>query len=311
MPYSKKVLFFLLIFFFAAASQVAAAGMPRAVAVFYPLYIHALNVAGDRFEVDVLLPPGAAIHDFAPKPSDISKIAAAAVVIKNGAGLDDFVDKMAKGSGGAAAIVDSSYGVELIDGGCDCARKESGDSHAEAAHAAAHSADPHTWLSLENAVAQVANIAEGLSKADPKNAAYYGENARAYSEKLRTLKKNAASRLAPFRGRKFMVYHGPFSYFAREFGLVQYSIADSAGNAPSPSKIAAVYDTIKKDRITFLVSEPAYQNRQVQSLAEELGLAVIELDPVESYPSGTSPGADYFIDRMKTNIEKLAAAFEK
>ena len=85
----------------------------------------------------------------------------------------------------------------------------------------------------------------------------------------------------------------------------------TSGRLSDPAKIGAVYDIIKKEKIGFLVSEPAYQNKQIQSIADELKLYVIELDPIESYPAGAAFSNDYFTQRMKSNVEKLAAALEK
>jgi manganese/iron transport system substrate-binding protein len=40
--------------------------------------------------------------------------------------------------------------------------------------------NPHAWMSLENAMIYVDNIAKALSAADPANAAAYAANATAY-----------------------------------------------------------------------------------------------------------------------------------
>jgi zinc transport system substrate-binding protein len=41
------------------------------VATLFPLYDFARNIAGDRADVRLLLPPGSEPHSFEPKPADI------------------------------------------------------------------------------------------------------------------------------------------------------------------------------------------------------------------------------------------------
>jgi zinc/manganese transport system substrate-binding protein len=280
------------------------------IASFYPLYVHAINIAGDKLKVDVLLPPGAGIHDFNCKPSDIKKISDAGLLLLNGAGLDDFALKIAENYRHAGLkTADVSYGVELISaaGGEACAGHDHGNAHE--GHAAL--SDPHTWLSLKNAAVQVNNIAGALSGIDPENAPYYRANADAYLIKLAELDKAAAEKLSPHKGLKFIVFHGSFAYLARDYGMVQDSIADSFGNAPKPSKIKAIYDIIKKENIKFLVSEPGFQNKEIRALCEQYVLDNIELDPMGSYAPAPENARDHYIRTMKNNIEKLSAAFEK
>jgi len=304
------VIILTLLFLFPSAPERAEAAGKSVIVSFYPLFIHTLNVAGDKMKVDILLPPGVSVHDFNCKPSDIKKIADADLLLVNGAGLDDFALKIAENyRQSGLKTADASYGVELISaaGGEVCA----GHDHAGHAHEGnAGLSDPHTWLSPKNAVIQVKNIADALSGIDPENASYYGANAAAYIKMLDGLDKTAVEKLSPFKGLKFIVFHGSFAYFARDYGLVQDSIADSFGNAPKPSKIKEIYDIIKRENIKFLVAEPGFQNKEIKALSEQYALEIIELNPMGLYAPAKS--ADhYYIEIMKSNIDKLAAAFGK
>ena len=279
----------------------------KVLTTFFPLYIHALNIAGDKAKIDVLLQPGMGIHDFKPKPSDMKKVAAADIIVTNGAGLDNFVGSLIESSGNASArVVDSSKNIKLICGTAAC-----GHDHSNEFETAAHGeiSDPHTWASVKNAVIQVKNITDALADSDRENAAFYLKNSQEYIKKLEEIDKSATEKLAGFKGRKFITYHGPFSYFAKDYGLIQSSIADMTGNAPAPSKLKETYDSIKKENIRFIVSEPAYQDRETKTITEELKIQVVELDPIESY-NQSSEIKTYFIDKMKENIDKIAAAFK-
>lgn len=284
---------------------------PAVLTTFFPLYVHALNVAGSFASVEVVLPSGVGIHDFRPKPSDMIKFTKATLVVKNGAGLDEFVVKMAEGSGNSKLkMIDASAGANPIMGGSCSHSEKDGGGHAhgsECSHGAGD-IDPHTWLSIRNAVIQVNNITAALCEADPANRDGYLKNAEAYKAKLEELDGYAKKALEKHKGRRFIIYHGPFSYFARDYGLVQSSIADMAGNAPTPAKLKEIYDIVKKDGIKFIVSEPAYSDNEIKNLAGQLDLRIVVMDPVESYDKNAR-AEDHFILRMRSNIDTLAASF--
>ncbi|HNY11015.1 MAG TPA: zinc ABC transporter substrate-binding protein [Candidatus Wallbacteria bacterium] len=287
------------------SSTLSLAAEKKVLTTFFPLYIHALNIAGDKAKIDVLLQPGMGIHDFKPKPSDMKKVASADIIIVNGAGLDDFVKSLIESSGNTAAkVIDSSKTINLICGTATC-----GHDHENEPHSHGEISDPHTWASVKNAIIQVKNITDAFIDSDKENSSFYLKNSQEYIKKLEEIDKMASEKLAEFKGRKFITYHGPFSYFAKDYGLIQSSIADMTGNAPAPSKLKETYDSIKKENIRFIVSEPAYQDRETKTITEELKLQVVELDPIESYNQSLEIKS-YFTDKMKENIEKIAAAFK-
>jgi ABC-type Zn uptake system ZnuABC Zn-binding protein ZnuA len=54
----------------------------------------AQNIAGDRLEVELLIPTGADPHTFQPTPQDVAKIANSQVLIINGAGLEEWLQEV-------------------------------------------------------------------------------------------------------------------------------------------------------------------------------------------------------------------------
>ncbi|MCJ7580924.1 MAG: zinc ABC transporter substrate-binding protein, partial [Candidatus Aminicenantes bacterium] len=69
----------IIVFLFCATSSMAFFVQPQAkiriLTTLFPLYEFAQAVCGERGEVDILIPPGAEVHSWKPKPSDIIKIA--------------------------------------------------------------------------------------------------------------------------------------------------------------------------------------------------------------------------------------------
>ncbi len=71
----------------------------------------AQNVAGNRLKVNALLPLGVDPHAFEPTPSDLKKVADAQVLITNGSGFEEFLDKLLKNAGGTRTLIESSAGL--------------------------------------------------------------------------------------------------------------------------------------------------------------------------------------------------------
>ena len=68
-----------------------------------PLYSFTKNIVGDIANVDNLLPNGAEPHDYSFGPSDIKKVSKAQIIIKNGLGLETWLDKLLVSAGENAA----------------------------------------------------------------------------------------------------------------------------------------------------------------------------------------------------------------
>ena len=57
------------------------------------------NVGGDRITVTSIIPAGVGPEDYEPKPDDAKQLAGADLIVSNGVGLDDFLDKLLQASG--------------------------------------------------------------------------------------------------------------------------------------------------------------------------------------------------------------------
>ena len=52
------------------------------------------NVGGERVTVTSIIPAGVGPEDYEPKPDDARKLADADLIVSNGVGLDDFLDRL-------------------------------------------------------------------------------------------------------------------------------------------------------------------------------------------------------------------------
>ncbi|MBI5301565.1 MAG: zinc ABC transporter substrate-binding protein [Chloroflexi bacterium] len=71
----------------------------------------AQNVAGERVKVSALLPIGVDPHAFEPTPNDVKRVADSNILIANGAGFEDFLDKLLKNAGGSRTLIEAATGL--------------------------------------------------------------------------------------------------------------------------------------------------------------------------------------------------------
>jgi len=256
-----------------------------------PIYSFTKNITGDIANVENLLPNGAEPHDYSFGPSDIKKVTKAQIIIKNGLGLESWLDKLLVSAGENAAtigqelfVVDSSSGIDVMD------------------------SDPHIWLSPAKAVAQVKNIRDALIRVDTANAEVYSNNAAFYINRLQTLSNDITIAVSELKKREFVAFHSAFTYLADDYGLDQAAvIQESPGIESSPGAIAKVMDIIRERDIKAIFSEPGSSHKIVNSIAGDLGLEVHALDTLET----GALSKEWYENKMRDNLEVLKKALNK
>jgi hypothetical protein len=105
-PFSAGVLLWWLVPVFVCQARIAI------LTTFAPVDCFAANIAGDVADMAVLVPPNAGPHDYSFSPADIQKIAKADVLIMNGAGLKNWLQRGIKSAGRKGLlVVDTSKGL--------------------------------------------------------------------------------------------------------------------------------------------------------------------------------------------------------
>ena len=286
----KKILVLILsLLFIGMAAAYAREDAVVVVTTFYPLYVATINVAEGVPGVAVfnLTPPEAGCpHEYQLTAKDRALLARADILVTNGAGLESFLDHVLPML--PASTVETSAGIALLPG-----------RHEES--------NPHVWISVAGMKAQVKNIIDGLSAADPQNAQDYLKNGSEYIEKLTQLEREMTESLSPVAGRPIITFHEAFDYFARDYGLRVVAVMESdTGGAPAAREIADIVETAKKERVQALFTEPFNQNVTVDIIAREANLPIYVLDPVVSGTPGKD--ADAYINAMKENTKILLEA---
>jgi len=278
----------------------------KAVATFSILADLVAQVGGDRVAVTSLVGPDADAHGYAPTPGDARKLAEANLIVVNGLGFEGWMERLIKASGSKAPLVVASKNVKTIAGSHDHDDHDDDDhDHGEGDHA-----DPHAWQNVANVKLYVANIRDGLTAADPANAALYTANAAAYTQKLDALDAEIRAALAaiPQERRRIITTHDSFGYFSAAYGmrfLAPQGI--STDSEAGPKDVARIIRQIRRDKVPAVFVESIADPRLMQQIARESGAKVggrIYSDAL-SAPGGPAPG---YLEMMRSNLTAFREA---
>jgi zinc transport system substrate-binding protein len=128
----------------------------------------------------------------------------------------------------------------------------------------------------------VTNAMRAFQKADPKNAEAYAKNAAAYIQRLRALDAELKEKLAPVKAKPFITYHNAFGYFVRRYGLNLAGVVERVPEVPPSTRERAQLQKMIRDRkVQMLFSEPGGSSSLARSIAQDTGIRLGELDPLE------------------------------
>jgi len=255
---------------------------------FYPMYVMALNIAGDMPGVNVscMAPPSVGcLHDYQLTPGDLKAVGRSDVFVANGAGMETFVEKAVKQSPNLK-IIEASKGIKL-----------------------AFDDNPHVWVSISGAIRETKNIADGLASIDPAGAVAYEQNAARYIARLEELRRTMHTALDGLKNRNIITFHEAFPYFASEFNLKIVGVIErEPGSEPSAGELAKTIETIRSARVKALFAEPQYPAKSADIIHRETGIPVSILDPAVTGPREPEKARDSYISAMEKNLKVLAEA---
>ena len=301
----------------------------QVVTTFLPVTLFTKAVAGDCANVSSLIPPSLGPHDFQASPAELAALGQGSILVKNGLGIEEFLDDLVSSAGNQdLVVIDSSRGVGTIKSAEGAHNDHSEDDHAHHDHDHDHDDqgesviasekeehghrhgefDPHIWLDPLRAVQQVENIRDGLIAVDPDCAEGYKENADLYINKLKSLNVELDALLKPYKGKTFVAFHDFATYFADRYSLEAEYLVDLPEMNPSPGDLQRVGAQVKASGLKALLSEPQEGNRSFNALAKDLGVNIVEFNPLETGSAESASRPDTYVDVMRSNVNNLVKA---
>ncbi len=289
----KKTLVLLLAL---ALAALPAAGLTESVVTsFYPVWLIALNLCDGIEDLNVrnlAAPETGCLHDYQLSAGDMKALAQADLFLINGADMESYLahvfDALPE-----LTVVDASAGVALLP-------SDTGETEY----------NPHIWLDPGNVKIMAANLAAGIAARFPEHAEAVAGNLDAFTARLAALDEELRAGLADAPHRDIITFHEAFPYFASAYGLnVAAVIAREPGDALSPRELAELVKTVRALGVPPLFTEPQYADLAAQTIAEETGAAVWQLDPCVTGPAEDVP-LTYYEDVMRANLAVLQEALK-
>ncbi|MFE9031801.1 metal ABC transporter solute-binding protein, Zn/Mn family [Streptomyces iakyrus] len=255
----------------------------------------ARRVGGERVDVtSVISDPDQDPHSYEADPQNQLALSKAKVVVENGGGYDDFVDRMLKsGHNDYAEVVNA---VEV-----------SGRTAPEGGEL-----NEHVWYDFPT-VAKVADrISAALAKADPGDAGAFEKNAAAFKAKLAPLEAQEAQVKKAHGGEGVAITEPVPLYMTEASGLVnrtpaQFSEAIEEGDDVSPRVLQETLALFSGKKVKVLVyneQTSGPQTEKAEAAAKAAGIPVVPV--TETLPKGKD-----YLGWMTDNVDALASALAK
>jgi zinc transport system substrate-binding protein len=229
------------------------------------------KIAGDDFKINVLIPPGSSPAAYTLLPSQLKDIAQSAIWFRIGyIGFEhSWKDKIAEANT-EMKVVNVSENLDLI--------ADKFVHHGDHVHI--DGVDPHVWLSPVLAKDICKTILEELVALKPDKEAEYTANYEQFVAECDALNAELKQKLSAYSGRKFIVFHPSLSYYAREYGLDQYSL-ETGGKEPTPQHLKNVVDMAKADNIKTIYIQSEFDREHARVFAKEIGGNIVEVWPLD------------------------------
>lgn len=283
---------------------------PTVVAGFYPFAYVAERVAGEHASVTNLTEAGAEPHDLELSPRQVAELTEADLVIYEAGfqpALDDAVAENVEGETLEVTDVADLSDTGEADGHDHADGAGHGDDQGDDDGSEAEQLDPHIWQDPTRMVPVAEAAAERLAAVDPDHADAYRANADALVADLTALDEEFESGLADCERRTIVTSHAAFGYLAQRYDLDLVPIAGlTPDSEPSPARLAELRELVAEEGVTTIFTERLTDPAVAETLADEAGVEVDVLDPIEGLTDATED--EDYLSLMRANLDTLQRA---
>lgn len=265
----------------------------------------AQEVGGENLEIFSATHAGQNPHYIRARPSLISKIRGADMVICSGASLEvGWLPLLVQKAGGnvqpgktgyllAADFVETLEKPERLD-------RSMGDIHPEG--------NPHVQLNPRNILAVADELVSRLVVLDRENAGVYRENLRDFSARWKKAMRRWETQAAPLRGKYVVTHHQSWIYLIDWIGLRRAgTLEPKPGIPPSGSHLSALVSEVQ-DKGAFAIIRTVYDPDDASEwLSRKTGIPAAELPQTVGAVEGTDDLFSLF-DRIVEELRKLDVA---
>ncbi len=237
-----------------------------------PQQAYVEEIGKDLVNITLLAPIGTNPNFYEPKRSQMTAVEQAHVYFTIGGNFEKaWLPKMINQNKNME-IIDSSSGIEKTT----MKSKNISDNQSP-------KKDVHVWTTPKNIAIIGKNIYETLVRYDIKNKDQYTKNYEEFLEKVRKTDEEIKTIFKDLKkDTKFMVYHPAWGYFAKEYHLEQLPI-EIEGKEVKPKELQKMVEKAKSNNVKAILTQPEFSTKGAQVIANELGIKVVEISPINPY----------------------------
>jgi len=273
----------------------------------FPVYDFVRNIGQDKVNLNYIIPPGVEPHDYEITPKVLKDIQNADLLIKNGLGIDNFVDKIESESD--LKIVTASEGITPLTYSEEEEHDHEHDHDHEEEISDEHNHgeyDPHVWLDIDLAIKECTNIKDALIESDEENKEYYEENYNNYIKELENLNTKYNKELKNITKNDIIVSHDAYGYLCDKYDINQISITGiSANQEPSLSKISEISNYVKDNNIKYILFDGLVNPKVSQTIANEANIDTAILYSIDGLTKKDFDNNASYVSLMEKNLETL------
>jgi zinc/manganese transport system substrate-binding protein len=250
------------------------------------------QIGGAKVTVSSILnDPNSDPHAFEASPQTAKLVADARLVVVNGVGYDDFMDKLLGASTKPDRVV---LNVQEILNKAD-------DDNA------------HVWYDPATMPAVAEAVTAALSRLDPQDASYFADQKTKYLAALKAIDEKIAALKAKFDGTPVAFTEPVAEYQANAIGLVVrtplgFMRAIEQGVDPAPADVAAERDLLTGRRVKALL----YNSQVTSPLTSDIrDLAVASSVSVVGVAETMPPQFKTYQEWMLAQLAELETALSK
>jgi zinc/manganese transport system substrate-binding protein len=249
------------------------------------------QLGGERVHVtSILSDPNVDPHEYESSVNDAKAVAAADLVIENGGGYDDWMDKLLSGSPSGKRVVLKAF---------DIAGNKLPDNE-------------HVWYDIDNVQGIAQSVTGAFQKLAPADAALFARSLQDFQQSLVKVRQKMADIKARWNGTPIGLTETIFLYQAKPLGLavltpLEFQKAIAEGNDPPADTVVVAENQVKGKKIKVLVYNEQTISPITSKLQEEAKSAGIPIVPVTE----TMPSAMNYQNWMLSQLTTLAQALGK
>ncbi|TDW95002.1 zinc/manganese transport system substrate-binding protein [Kribbella pratensis] len=250
------------------------------------------TVGGEKVEVtSIITSPDADPHEYEANTRNQLALADAAVVLENGGGYDDFMDRMLKSAENTSATV---LNAVTISG-----KKAAGGEEL----------NEHVWYDFPTVAKVVDQIQQAYAKAAPGDASTFQQNAAALKQKIEALTQEEATLKAKYDGQPVAITEPVPVYLLDAVGL-QNKTPDEFSEAIEedtdvPAKVLnetlQLYSRHEVKLLAYNAQTTGPETEKVLTAAKQNNIPVVPV--TETLPSGED-----YVGWMSANLTAVGAA---